>query len=217
MAEPGPESDASPAARRAVGRRWSDPRLAVGVAVIALCGFLGARLLARADDTVAVWAARHPLQAGQRLGPGDLVRRQVRFEDQTDADRYLSADTTLPVAVTLDRAVGARELVPRAALGRAAAGPLTEVPLSVGADAVPATVRVGSTVDVWVTRRGASAGPASLVFDDVRVLDAPAVGSSLGPAATRQVIVGVGDDQSPGLPRSLASLAAGDVILTGRR
>src|SRR3954454_13218187 len=147
MADPGPESDASPAARRAAGRRWSDPRLAVGLAVIALCGFLGPRLLARADDTVAVRAARHTLQAGQRVGPGDLVRRQVRFEGQTDADRYLSADSALPVTVTLDRAVGARELVPRAALGRAAARPQTEVPLSVATDAVPATVGVGSTVD----------------------------------------------------------------------
>jgi hypothetical protein len=197
--------------------RWSDPRLAAGLVVIALCAILGARLLARADDTVGVWAARHSLQQGQPVARGDLVRRQVRFEDQADADRYLSADRLLPGAETLDRAVGAGELLPRAALGRTRTGPMTEVPLSVGVDGVPSTVRVGSTVDVWVTRRGAAAGPATLVFDDVRVLETPAAGTSLGPASTRQVIVGVTEDQSPGLPRSLAALAAGDVLLTGRR
>jgi len=217
MAEPGPVSEPSPDARRAGRPRWSDPRLAAGLAVIAVCAILGARLLARADDTVPVWVARHSLEQGQRVGPGDLVRRQVRFEDQADADRYLSADGVLPGTVTLDRAVGPGELLPRAALGGAQTGPLTEVPLSVGADAVPSTVRVGSTVDVWVTRRGTGAGPATLVFDDVRVLETPAVSSSLGPATTRQVIVGVAQDQSPALPRSLAALAAGDVLLTGRR
>ncbi|MDX6300440.1 MAG: hypothetical protein QOF53_1654, partial [Nocardioidaceae bacterium] len=217
MAEPGPETDQSPDARRAVRPRWSDPRLAAGLVVIALCALLGARLLARADDTVAVWAARHSLQQGQRVGRGDLVRRQVRFEDQADADRYVSADRLLPGTETLDRGVGAGELLPRAALGRTRTGPLTEIPLSVGVDAVPSTVRVGSTVDVWVTRRGAAAGPATLVFDDVRVLETPAAGTSLGPAATRQVIVGVPEDQSPALSRSLAALAAGDVLLTGRR
>jgi hypothetical protein len=217
MAEPGPLSEPSPDARRAVRPRWRDPRLAAGLAVIALCALLGGRLLARADDTVAVWAARHSLQQGQPIRPGDLVRRQVRFEDQADADRYLSADGALPGTETLERAVGAGELLPRAALGRTLPGPLTEVPLSVAVDAVPSTVRVGTTVDVWVTRRGAGAGPATLVFDDVRVLETPAVGSSLGPAATRQVIVGVAQDQSSALPRSLAALAAGDVLLTGRR
>src|SRR4051812_4756282 len=51
---PDQETAASPAATRASRSRWRDPRLVVGVAVVAVCGLLGARFLGGADDTVAV-------------------------------------------------------------------------------------------------------------------------------------------------------------------
>ena len=68
------------------------------------------------------------------------------------------------------------------------------------------------------TRHGA-ARPAvdELVFDDVAVVSVPRSGTSLGPSATRQVIVGVDEDQEARLPTSLASLAGGTVILTAQR
>ncbi len=191
--------------------------------MVAACTLLGARLLAGADDTVAVWAARAALGEGQQVGTADLVARRVRFVDQRDADRYLPASGDLPEGVTLARAVGSGELLPRAALGTRVAGALTDLPLSVGTEAVPATVRVGSTVDVWVTpdRAAQSSGGrgrrATLVLDDVRVVSAPRAGGSLGPAATRQVIVGVGEDQQDQLPTSIAALAGGTVLLTVRR
>lgn len=200
----------------------------VGIALVAVCGLLGARLLGAADDTVAVWAARSPLTTGQPVTAADLVRREVRFGDQADADRYLPADVSLPAGATLGRPVGRGELVPRAAVGAAQGGLLTEVPLSVSTEAVPSTVRVGTVVDVWVTpdaaapasgapTEGPHAPRSTLVFDDVAVLSVPRPGTSLGPSATRQVIVGVGKDQEPGLPTSLAALAGGTVLLTAHR
>jgi hypothetical protein len=203
----------------------------VGIAVIAVCALLGARLLDASDDTVPVWAARGSLAEGQPLTAADVTRRQVRFADRADADRYLSAESALPDGTVLARAVGAGELLPRAAVGPAGTGDLTEVPLSVGTEAVPATVRVGSVVDVWVTpdgtltdagsaTGGAPGGPvprSTLVFDDVAVVSAPRTGTSLGPAATRQVIVGVGGEQLSRLPRALAALAGGTVVLTAPR
>ena len=42
--------------RPAYHARVGDPRLWVGVAIVAVCVVAGARLLAAADDTVAVWA-----------------------------------------------------------------------------------------------------------------------------------------------------------------
>jgi hypothetical protein len=191
---------------------------------VTLCALLGARALESADDTVAVWAVRGALGRGQEVGEADLMRREVRFVEQADADRYLSAGGALPTGTTVDRPVGAGELLPRSALQQSAVGPLTEVPLSVGSEAVPATVRVGSTVDVWVTPKPAAADPAasapsrsSLVFDDVPVVSAPRTGTSLGPSATRQVTVGIRGDQSAQLPRSIAALADGDVTLTAQR
>lgn len=219
---------ASPAASRLARSRWRDPRLVVGVAVVAVCALLGARLLGGADDTVGVWAARTELTAGQQVRTGDLVRRDVHFSDQEAADRYLSSDAAPPAGSVLDRAVGAGELVPRGAVGTAESGSLTEVPLSVNTESVPSTVQVGTIVDVWVTPDGAatdadapSDGPraprSTLVFDDVAVVSVPRSGTSLGPSATRQVIVGVGEDQESRLPTSLASLAGGTVILTAQR
>jgi hypothetical protein len=215
----------SPEAQRPRRARWRDPRLVVGIAVIAVCGLLGARLLGSADDTVGVWAVRAPMAAGQPVTTADVVRRQVHFEDQADADRYLSAEQDLPAGATLGRAVGTGELLPRAALGAADDRRLTEVPLSVPTDAVPSTLRVGSVVDVYVTPDAAVSGSgdpgtsarSSLVFDDVTVLAAPRTGTALGPSATRQVTVGIGPDQTGRLPSALASLSAGTVVLTAQR
>ena len=216
----------SPAATRVSRRRWRDPRMVVGVVVVAACALIGATLLGGADDTVGVWAATRSMNAGEPVRQGDLVRREVHFAAQRDADAYLSADAPLPTGSTLARPVGAGEMVPRGALGTQGSGALTEVPLSVDAEAVPAPLRGGAVVDVGVTpadaRVGASADDSStprstLVFDDVAVLSAPRGGSSLGPTATRQVIVGVGRDQETRLPTSLAALAGGAVILTVQR
>jgi len=190
--------------------------------MVALCAVLGARLLDGADDTVGVWVVRGALPAGQPVTDADLVRREMRFEGQGDADRYVSADDDLPDGATLGRPVGAGEMLPRAALRTAGTGGLTEVPLAMAADAVPSSVRVGSTVDVWVTPRRDTAGatPARpvvrsrLLFDDVAVLAAPGVGTSLGPATTRSVVVGVPPGRPRRLATSIAALAEGDLLLT---
>jgi hypothetical protein len=225
-----PAPPSSPAATRATRSRWRDPRMAVGVVLVTACALLGATLLGGSDDTVGVWAARRAMNAGESVSADDLVRRDVRFTDQHDADAYLSADTPLPSGATLTRPVGGGEMVPRGALGAAGSQALTEVPLSVDSDAVPSTLRVGAVVDVWVTpdRAADASGPIDgsdgsdaprsvLVFDDVAVLSVPRTGSSLGPTATRQVIVGVGADQQSRLPTSLATLAGGSVLLTAQR
>ena len=226
-------STASPPARRTSRPRWRDPRLAVGIAVVALCALLGGRLFAGADDMVSVWAARGPLPAGQHVQVEDLVSRQVRFADQADADHYLSADGDPPTGV-LARPIGAGELLPRAAIGAGPAAALTELPLSVDTGSVPSTLRVGSIVDVWVAAQTSAAsqasaagsagggragrpGRAALVLDDVPVVALPAQTASLGPTATRQVIVGVPDDQRSRLPGAISALSGGAVVLTTRR
>jgi hypothetical protein len=226
-ARPPGTAPASPSATRATRSRWRDPRLVVGVVIVAVCALLGATLLGGSDATVGVWATRRAMNAGENLAAADLVRRDLRFADQRDADAYLSSERPPPAGATLARPVGAGELVPRGALGTAGSGSLTEVPLSVDTEAVPLTLRVGAVVDVWVTPDratdassagdGAAAPRSELVFDDVAVLSVPRTGSSLGPTATRQVIVGVGRDQQSRLPTALAALAGGTVLLTAQR
>ncbi len=197
----------------------------VGVALVAVSALFGAVLLGGGQATSAVWAARGAMAEGQPVAAADLVRREVRFVDPAQRDRYLSAETPVPDAAVLARDVGAGELLPVAAL---AAGPpqqVVEVPLDVPADAVPATVRRGSVVDVWVTPDPAldpggdgSADPvrSALVFGRVRVLAVSRGGGALGPRATSQVIVGVVPAQEKGLPEALARLARGSVVLVRR-
>ena len=215
------ELPASPRATRHRVSPWRDPRLLVGVVLVAGSGLLGATLLAD-DATVAVWATRDPVAAGEPVRADTLVRREVRFADQVDADRYLSAGDAFPAGATLSRDVGAGELWPRGAIARDVEAPVVEVPLRVAGEAVPATVRPGSVVDVWVTpspERATEAdadAAARLVLPDVRVLAVSRGGGALGAAAERQVIVGLDASQEPDLAAALADMARGDVVLVRR-
>ena len=88
----------SPPARRLRRPGWRDPRLAVGV--LLLCGsvLLGARVLASADDTVAVWGTRTSLVRGQEVSSDDLVALQVRFADAEQRTGTSPRRTTSPTA-----------------------------------------------------------------------------------------------------------------------
>lgn len=153
---------------------------------------------------------------GSVVTTDDLVVRTVGFDQTSDADRYVAAADGLPASTTLGRDVGAGELLPRAALS-ADQPTFVEVPLSVGLDAVPAAVRDGSIVDVWVTpasRTGKVAGAAQLVFERVVVVDAPRSGGGLGPGSTRQIIIGLPEDRQATLAEAIASTASGVVVVT---
>jgi len=196
--------DAPPAAR-AARPGWRDPRLWIGVALVAVSVLAGARLVGGADDTIEVWAATAELAPGQPVGEAELTARRVRFDDAADAARYLRVGETLPDDATAARAVGAGELVPVAALGGGSAG-LQEVPVWAPYDAVPGNLEPGAVVDVWVTpRSGESEQGARLVLDDVVVIAAPRRTDGLGPSGNRQVLVGVPPEDAEGLGLVLAA------------
>lgn len=208
----------SPAAARVAGRTWRDPRLFVGVGLVALCVLLGAQLLAGADDTVPVWSVRDDVPAGTVLAAGDLERMNLRFSSAELAGRYLSADQPLPTGTVLTRDVAAGELLPRAAIGSAAAADTVEVPVAVPSEAVPASLRPGEVVDVWVTPSSdIGRQPRALrVLEQVRVVAAPRSGSALGPSTTRQVVVAVPAEDENLLASALARLADGAAVLVRR-
>src|SRR6185436_1849467 len=57
----------TPAARRAAAPGWRDPRLWIGVAIVAASVLVGALVLGSSDDTVPVWAAGDEMGAGHVL------------------------------------------------------------------------------------------------------------------------------------------------------
>jgi hypothetical protein len=196
---------------------WRNPRLIIGLALVAGSVLLGARLLAAADDTVGVWAVTRDLPAGAALDPADLERRQVRFPEEDTADGYLADTDRVPKGATLNRPVSGGELLPRSAFAAEKLAELVELPLSVVSDDLPATVRQGSVVDVWVTPKvsevsGADA-KAVRVLTDVVVVAVPRTADSLAPQSTRQVIVGVPADRAQDVGTALGGISDGRVVV----
>lgn len=179
---------APPPATRATRPGWRDPRLWIGVALVALSVVAGSRLLAAADDSVTVWAATTDLAAGDELTADDLTARQVRFVDAGDLDRYLSADQELPSDARLLRGVGDGELLPRAAVGSAEETDVLQLPIAVEPALVPETVRAGSVVSIYVRDTARCPECAGAALAGVTVVDAPAVDDLSG---SRQLVVAV--------------------------
>jgi hypothetical protein len=212
--------DAPPQAARARPAGWRDPRLVVGVVIVAVCVLLGARVLAAADDTVAVWSLRHDVPSGAVLQRTDLAVARVHFTG-TGADRYLPASAEPASGSVALHDLSAGELLPRSAVGDGGDRALVEVPLSVAPDDLPASVVRGATVDVWVTPSGSTSGStpddrarARLALEHVVVVAVPERGDSLAPQTTRQVIVGVDRADADALADALGQLADGRVVVT---
>ena len=209
----------APAATRSRPPGWRNPRLLLGLVLVATSVLLGARLLTSADDTVPVWAVSRDLPVGATVTGADLERRQVRFPDESTADAYLSADDTLPGSSTLASPVGAGDLLPRSALATGTPQDVVEVPVAVAGDDLPATVRDGSRVDVWVTPKvsavqEASGPTATRVLEDVLVIDVPRAAERLAPTSTRQVILGITEDSPASLGSALGRISDGHVVIT---
>src|SRR6195952_1232318 len=208
---------AAPKAQRSRQPGWRNPRLLLGLLLVAASVVVGARLMAAADDTVGVWAVARDLPAGATIEADDVQRRQVRFPDEATADGYLAATDRLPAAATLNRPVTTGELLPRAAIAAQAERDVVEVPISVGVDDLPATVRQGSVVDVWVAPKVAAADgqrpTAGPVLTDVVVIAVPRGSNSLAPESTRQVIVGVPANRAGELGKALGGISDGRVVV----
>ncbi len=196
LGEPvGPEH-AVPPARRASTPGWRDPRLWVGVVIVAASVVGGARLMASVDDTVSVWAVSDDLAEGTRLRAEDLRAQRVRFADGADLEHYLLTDTPLPEDAQLTRPVSAGELLARSALGGPEESDLHELPLAVEPEQVPPSVEKGSVVDVYVLDPGArprSTG-AEPVLEAVTVVEAPPLSESFGTSGGRQLVVAVSEE-----------------------
>jgi len=180
---------------------WRDPRLWVGIAIVAACIVAGARLLGSADDTVAVWAVKADAGAGAVLNRSDLQADRVHFANPSDLAGYYRADTALPDALALTRGVGGGELLPRSAVASGPASDEVQVPLAVDPVEVPPGVRSGSVVDVYVAGGSGSgrgeaatggATPAAPALSAVTVVAAPGLDDVFGSTqAKRQLTLAV--------------------------
>lgn len=209
----GDVAGSSPPAQRLQSRRWRDPRLWLGVVLVLVSVLAGATLFARADDTVAVWAADSDLHAGMPLTSDELHSTRVHFAGSSDAARYLRASEPIPPGAVAARDVAAGELVAVSAVSTSGASP-DRLPLAVSSAGLPADLSAGDTVDVWAVPAADASSTerrdSSLVLDDVTVtsLGAEAAG---GLDATREVVVALPAQADVG--DVLDALSGSDVVL----
>jgi hypothetical protein len=202
----------APPAVRAATPGWRDPRLWIGVAIVAVSVVVGARLLGAADDSVSVWAVASDLGPGDTVDAEDLTARRVHFVDPDDLDRYLLADEELPADLRLQHGIGEGELLPRSAVGTSGESGAMELPVAVETTRVPPGVQSGWVVDVYVVGR-ADGRP---VLTGVTVLEAPPAGESFAVSGQRQVVLGVTDAEAQRFFRATGSEDAPSLTIVRR-
>lgn len=152
--------------------RWRDPRLGVGVLLVAVSVALGAWLFAKADKTEPVYIARDSIAVGATLqdAPWELVNVNLGVAHPS----YLSVEQVDELRVAgsearFIRAVPAGELVPRSALGSVIDLQMRPVSISV---THPTPLEAGDVVDLWVMTEdvtGREVGEPELVATGVHV------------------------------------------------
>ena len=204
----------APPAVRATRPGWRDPRLWVGIVIVAVSVVAGARVVAAADDSVTVWAVADDMGAGDAVTAQDLVAQRVRFGDQEQLARYFPADRALPADQRLARGVGAGELLPRAAVGTDAEAETLQLPIAVDTSLVPPSVGAGSVVDVYLTgsapdaEDGSRAVRSRAVLAAVTVIDAPPLDEGFAVSGRRQLVLGVTERDAARFFRAVGGLDA---------
>lgn len=164
---------------------WRDPRLLVGLLLIAVAVIAVTGIVRSADTTVPYYAAKRTLTPGTVLAVPDVVVVHVRIPD----GRY-AAPGEEPWGRVVTRVVGDGELLPSEALadpedfdGRPIAV-RTTLPLADG-------VERGSTVDVYLTRTDADEPRTELVASGLVVesVDHDSGSFSAGSVETVYVVV----------------------------
>lgn len=152
-----PTMVSSPTAVRLRRPGWRDPRLLLGIVLVALSVLLGSWLVSTAGRTSPVYVADGPLVAGEPLTADRLVVREVRLVEGLDV--YLSADEPLADGLVAVRTVGAGELVPVSAVAVAADLDVRPVAITPAGNLSSGVVE-GSRVDLWFVPDAADgAGP----------------------------------------------------------
>ncbi len=142
-----------------------DPRLLIGIVLVALSTVGVWALVSGLDDGTDVYAVRDTVTPGTRLQATDLTLESARLG--VDEALYLAPGDLPDQGLVVTRTIGAGELVPDSAVDAVdRAGLATVVVPSRGA--LPSELDVGSTVDVWAAtelEQGGFEPPAVLVAD----------------------------------------------------
>lgn len=193
-------SDPSPRPARLGAASWLDKRLVLGVLLVVTSVLLGARVLARADQSQQVWSATRDLAAGTVVAEGDLTLARARLFG-TSA-RYLAG--TKPVGYVVLRPVSGHELLPVDALSAPGQQvPRREVAVPVLAGHLPPDLERGEQVDLYVTPEDKGRGPR-LVLSSLTVASVAREGGLGSTGQDQPVVLSVSPVQVLAVVQALA-------------
>ncbi|WP_291377557.1 SAF domain-containing protein [Demequina sp.] len=175
----------TPVAGRLRRPGWRDPRLLVGLLLIAISVTAVTGIVRSSDTTMPYYAAKNALTPGTVLARDDVTVVQVRIPDGT----YVEPGEE-PWGQVVTRVVGDGELLPRAAL--ADQGDFTGRPIAVRTSLPLADgVERGSLVDVYLTRTDSDEPQTTLVASGLVVesVDHESGSFSAGSVETVYVVV----------------------------
>ena len=146
-----------------------DPRLLIGLVLVAgsVAGVVA--IVSTADETVQVYSARTPLSPGDRVDTVDLNTSSVRLAGV--GSLYLLPGDIPDGGFVVTRSVNEGELVPASAVGRVSGLRLTSLVLDVNG-ALAASIEPGSSVDVWSSREveNGQFGPPAVIVSGATVV-----------------------------------------------
>ena len=170
---------------------WRDPRLLVGLVLLLTSVALGARVVALADHTEPMYAARTTLPTGTPLTLEALKVVRVRLTGTEAA--YLDAKRPIPPGQVLIRTVGPGELVPLTSI--APADQILARPVNIPIDGEPpAGLAPGGLVDLWASAKrqdavGGGYEEPERIARTVEVYNVRTPGSGLSASRTASVEV----------------------------
>lgn len=167
---------------------WRDPRLLVGLVLIALAVAAVVIAIDRADVTQPFVAAARDLAPGTVVAASDLVVVHVKV----GGDAYV-ADAEDAIGTVVSRAVGEGELLPAAALVDADAYGARTIPVKTSLPLAEAVER-GAVVDLWVTVDHDAGPQSTLVGEALAVVDVKREGGGLAGSGAQTVYVAVPTD-----------------------
>ncbi len=210
---PGPDA---PAAERLRRPSWRDPRLLVGLLIVALSVSGVIALLAAQNRTAQVYAADRLLTVGDQLSVEDLRVVDVQIDEVKDS--YLSASEQLPSESQIITIVQEGELVPRRAVGPQ--DPQGRQAVTVEVDHTLARgVEPARMVDVWAADAGAVGQQQEVEVQRIaagaQVAALTEASNTFGAQAVVTVELLVDPEELPALLAARSSAAALSVVPAG--
>ncbi|MCD2444006.1 SAF domain-containing protein [Agromyces sp. SYSU K20354] len=142
-----------------------DPRLIIGIVLIAGSTTGVWALVSGFDDSIEVYVAHETITAGSAVEVDDLAVESVRLG--SSAERYLLADAPVGDGLVATRTVQAGEFVPRSAVDEVDRTGLSVVVVP-SRGPLPSGLSAGDRIDVWsaaALERGSFEPPKVLISD----------------------------------------------------